>query len=104
MIYLSWNCRDIGQDSTVDAMREQIHKQKPSIVFLSKTKVKGNGIEVIQRSLGFQHGFFMGSNGLSRGLYLWWKHHLAVQILFSFINTIDTCVQDPSPGEAMQLS
>ncbi|KAM1038095.1 hypothetical protein ACFX13_033557 [Malus domestica] len=39
--------------------------------------------------------FFVEAIGQSgRGLCLWWKDNLAVQILSSSINAINTCVQD----------
>lgn len=99
MIYFVWNCRGIGQTSTVDALQEQIHKNKPS-----KTKVKGNGIDNICRSLGYQRGFFVGAIGQSGGLSLWWKDPLTIQILSASINAIDTCVLDSSTGTKVRIS
>ncbi|KAM2576603.1 hypothetical protein TB2_002354 [Malus domestica] len=104
MIYLAWNCRGIGQDSTVAALRELILLNKPYMIFLSETKARGNGIENIRRNLGYQHGFFVGARGQSGGLCLWWKDTLEVHILSSSINAIDTCVQEFASGSVVRIT
>ncbi|KAM2227525.1 hypothetical protein ACFXTI_014320 [Malus domestica] len=104
MIFLAWNCRGSGQASTVDALRDLIRINKPSIVFLSETKARSNGIETLRRSMGYQHGFFVEAIGQSGGLCLWWKEALEVQIIFSSANAIDTCVQDCVSGSVIRLT
>ncbi|KAM0971581.1 hypothetical protein ACFX13_019764 [Malus domestica] len=104
MIYLAWNYRGIGLDSTIDALRKQIRLNKPSIVFLLETKARGNGIESIRRTMGYQYGFFVGAIGQSEGLYLWWKDSLEVQILSSLVNAINTCVQEFATGSVVRIT
>ncbi|KAM1980750.1 hypothetical protein ACFX15_037339 [Malus domestica] len=104
MIFLAWNCRGTGQASTVDVLRDLIHINKPSIVFLSETKARSNGIETLRRSMGYQHGIFVKAIGQSGGLCLWWKDVLEVQIIFSSANVIDTCVQDFVSGSVIRLT
>lgn len=38
MICLFWNCRGLGQISTVQALREFCHSHRPTILFLSEVK------------------------------------------------------------------
>ncbi|KAM2053759.1 hypothetical protein ACFX1T_003363 [Malus domestica] len=104
MIFLTWNCRGIGQDSTVDVLRDRIHLNKPFIVFLSETKARRNGIETLRRSMGYQHRFFVEAIGQSGGLCLWWKDNLEVQIIFSSVNAIDTCVQEFVSGSVIHIT
>ncbi|KAM1339647.1 hypothetical protein ACFX2H_038146 [Malus domestica] len=44
MIYLLWNCRGLGSDTTIQAIRGLIRKHRPTMIFLSETKMKDHRI------------------------------------------------------------
>ena len=39
MSTLSWNCRGLGNHRTVQALRSNVEREVPSLVFLMETKI-----------------------------------------------------------------
>lgn len=56
MIYILWNCRGFGSDTVVRAPHGYIRKYRPSMVFLSETKMKSHRMEGVRRKMGFRQG------------------------------------------------
>lgn len=54
MSCLSWNCRGLGNPSTVRALRELIRTQKADIVLLHETLVHYVRVEEVKRLIDFR--------------------------------------------------
>lgn len=52
MTIFSWNCRGLGHQSVVPALKNLIQLHKPEIIFLFETLVNANKIEEVRRSIG----------------------------------------------------
>ncbi|CAN6551855.1 unnamed protein product [Malus baccata var. baccata] len=91
MNYLIWNCRGLGSDTVVQALCGLIRKHRPSMIFLSETKMKDHRIDGIRRRMGYSLGFNVSPVGRAGGLSLWWHESLNVIILFSSAHIIDVC-------------
>lgn len=102
MSYIFWNYRGLGSDTVVHALYELIRKYWPSMIFLSKTKMKDHRIDGVRKMMGFKAGFNVSPIGKSGGLCLWWADHLKVDIRFSSKYVVDAWVQ--SEGEAQWVS
>ncbi|XP_070667346.1 uncharacterized protein [Malus domestica] len=91
MNYLLWNCRGLGSDPVVRALRGLIRKHRPSMIFLSEMKMRDHRIDGIRRRLGYSFGFHVSPIGRAEGLSLWWIESMNVNILFSSAHIIDVC-------------
>lgn len=76
MTHLFWNCRGLGLDTVVRALHRLIWKYRPSMIFLSKTKMRDHRIDGVRRRMGFSNGFNVRSIGRVGGLSLWWNNSL----------------------------
>ncbi|XP_068339108.1 uncharacterized protein [Pyrus communis] len=93
MSYIFWNCRGLGSDTTVRALHGLIRNRRPSMIFLSETKMKDHRICGVRRRLGYSNGFDVSPNGRSGGLSLWWEDNLEVKIIFSSKHIIDAVMK-----------
>ncbi|KAB2600004.1 hypothetical protein D8674_010275 [Pyrus ussuriensis x Pyrus communis] len=93
MNYIFWNCRGLGSDTTVRALHGLIRKKRPSMIFLSETKMKDHRIIGVRRRLGYLHGFDVAPSGISGGLSLWWEDNLKVNIILSSKHIIDAVMR-----------
>ncbi|KAB2625745.1 hypothetical protein D8674_017405 [Pyrus ussuriensis x Pyrus communis] len=82
-----------GLDTTVRALHGLIRKKRPSMIFLSETKMKDHRILGVRRRLGYLHGFDVSLIGNSGGLSLWWEDNLEVNIIFSSKHIIDAVMR-----------
>lgn len=76
-----WNCQGLGSDPMVRALYRHIRKHRPSMIFLSETKMKNHRIEGVRHKIGFGNGFNVELVGREGGLSLWWDNLIAVEIL-----------------------
>lgn len=90
MSILSWNCRGLGNPTSVQVLVDLIHSRKPNIVFFIETFTRRNRLNPIKTKVGFS-GFFVVDNvGHRGGLALMWNDMAQVDIK-SFSNQhIDT--------------
>jgi hypothetical protein len=70
MNILCWNCRGLGTASTVAELRLLVKRFRPSLLFLSETKMKDSKARNLMWSLGFSGCFAVSSEGSSGGLAL----------------------------------
>ncbi|KAB2609074.1 hypothetical protein D8674_012242 [Pyrus ussuriensis x Pyrus communis] len=84
---------DKGSNTTVRALHGLIRKKRPSMIFLSETKMKDHRILGVRRRLGYVHGFDVSPVGSSGGLNLWWEDNLEVNIIFSSKHIIDAVMR-----------
>ena len=70
MNLLSWNCRGLGNQRTVNALKKIIKAQVPNLVFLMETKSNRGWMEYVRDQCEFKNGLIMPSEGASGGLAL----------------------------------
>ncbi|KAM1941163.1 hypothetical protein ACFX13_028778 [Malus domestica] len=68
MIHLIWNCRGLGSNTVFRALHGLIRKYRPSVVFLSETKMQNHRIHGVRRMMGYTIGCDIPPAGGSRGL------------------------------------
>ena len=73
MSCLAWNCRELGNLCTRRKLIEIIRAKDPVVVFLAETLTDYARLEVIQRSIGFDHRWVVPKVGRGGGLVLYWK-------------------------------
>ena len=77
MEILAWNCRGLNNDRAVEALLTLIKQKKPSIIFLSETKVHDwdymNGLRL---QIGYRNCECFFSDGASGGVALFWEDGL----------------------------
>ncbi|KAF9601203.1 hypothetical protein IFM89_017388 [Coptis chinensis] len=84
MSVVSCNCRGIGLDSTITALKDRIRKDRPKIVFLCETRASYEKSCQLIRRIGDVFNFFVvPSNGRSWGLWLLWDFMLQIDVLYS---------------------
>ena len=84
-----WNCRGLGNDSTVRRLKEINRKYLLDIICLSETKQQDDVIRDVGAQLDCLNYVSVPPIGLSGGLVLYWKAHVQLQILFQSANLID---------------
>ncbi|XP_039791741.1 uncharacterized protein LOC120657488 isoform X2 [Panicum virgatum] len=99
MNLLCWNCRGLGTDSTVGELRHLVKRYRPSLLFLSETKMRDTKVRKFMWSLGFHGCFAVSSEGKSGGLALFWVQECIVSLKHYSPNIIDVTIG----SEANQL-
>lgn len=92
MNLLCWNCRGLGTDSTVGELRYLVYR--PSLLFLSETKMRDNKVRRFLWSLGFDGCFAVSSEGKSGGLALFWINKYSVSLQHYSPNIIDVLISN----------
>ena len=85
---LAWNCRGAGRSLTIRAIKELICESCPDLVFLSETKLKSAGIDKIKSKLNFFDSYCVDAIGKARGLALFWRMGVDLEVVFSDDNAI----------------
>lgn len=80
MKLLSLNCRGLGWPEAVRDLSSLCELHCPMVVFPSETRFFSDRVEGLLRSLGFAHGFGVGSRGRGGGLALLWKDEVKVKL------------------------
>ena len=92
MSLMCWNCRDLGSDATVGELRWLVKTYRPSILFLSETKMVDRKAMNFMWSLGYSSSFVVSSEGLSGGLALFWSLPYSVSLKGFNSHCIDVIV------------
>ena len=98
MSLLSWNCRRLRNQRTVNALKKIIKAQVPNLVFLMETKSDTDWMEYIRDQCEFKNGFFVPSDGSSGGLALLWRKEVIVHIQNYSSSLIDAFVDGGVDG------
>ncbi|CAN0925181.1 Transposon TX1 uncharacterized 149 kDa protein [Linum grandiflorum] len=94
MIFLSWNCRGLGQPRSVQALSELVSAHRPDVVFLSETLVGKQSMEKIRSKVKFDGCLGVENEGHSGGLAVLWRDRERVKVLSFSRNYIDMEVLD----------
>ena len=73
MSCLSWNCRGIGNQWTVQELIDMVIMEKPDVVFLMETLVEESKLEQIRVKLRYDNKLVCPRDGHNGGLVLFWK-------------------------------
>ena len=92
MNLLCWNCRGLGTDSTVGELRHLVKRYRPSLLFLSETKMRDTKVRKFMWSLGFSGCFAVSRDGKSGGLALFWVQECTISLKHYSPNIIDVIV------------
>jgi hypothetical protein len=99
MNIISWNCRGLGQSSTVQELTTLVRAKNPSLVFLMETRRSAQrAIMNLKWRLSLRHSVGIDSVGHSGGLVLLWHESLEVVLLGMNHHIIDIKVKDVSSG------
>ncbi|XP_070668433.1 uncharacterized protein [Malus domestica] len=93
-----------GSDTAVRALHGLIRNQRPSMIFLSETKMKDHRLDGVRRRLGFHYGVNVSPVGRAGGLSLWWDDSVEVQTLFSSKNIIDVIMRNDGDGKWVRVT
>ena len=93
MIALLWNCRGLGKPSAVQALKDLIRSYKPSLVFLTETKLCERRMLSLKFSLGFNSCFAVDRIGFGGGLALLWNSNLDVSLQSFSVGHIDAYIK-----------
>nr|GMC69204.1 uncharacterized protein LOC109160652 [Ipomoea batatas] len=77
MSLLTWNCRGLGNPTTIQVLADLIRAKRPKVVFLIETFMTKQRMEPIRARVGFQNMFVVDACGHRGGLVLLW--HEAVE-------------------------
>jgi hypothetical protein len=80
MKLLSMNCRGLGWPEAVQEVRSFIQLHRPTLVFLSETRLFNNLVDGLKRDFGLPNGIGVGTFGRGGGLALLWTHEVCVKL------------------------
>lgn len=93
---ISWNCRGLGNPSTVRELNRIIKQKKPIFVFLMETKPTSSEFAPLLGKLGFEFSHIidcdLSHGGRRGGLCLLWDPAMDIHIKSSSAHHIDTLV------------
>ena len=81
MSCLSWNCRGLGNASTVKELRDLAKKVAPTVLCVLETQVHKARVEGLKNTLEYDNAFAVSSAGRSGGLGIYWNNNTRVEIL-----------------------
>lgn len=101
MKILSLNCRGLAQSEAVQEVRSLIQLHRPSLVFLSETRIFSDKVDFLLRSFGLPFGMGVGSFGRGGGLALLWSCDIKVKLTSYDRLHFDIVILDPESDEEM---
>ena len=99
MLKLGANCRGLGKPRALDNLWHIFWRCKPSLVFLSKTKLFSMEMKRLVDHLQDFEGVYVDSRDCLGGLALLWKKGLFIHLLYCPSNHIDVIVKWKQDGE-----
>ena len=96
---LAWNYRGLGNLHTGRELVEIIRAKDPVVVFLAETLTDDARLEVIQRSIGFDHRWVVPRVGRGGGLVLYWKASINLMVEDSNKYYIDAVIDKNKENE-----
>ena len=99
MSCLAWTCRELGNLCTGRELVEIIRAKDLTVVFLAETLTDYARLEVIQRSIGFDHRWVVPRVGKGGGLVLYWKAPINLTVEDSDRYYIDAVIDKNTENE-----
>ena len=81
MSCLSWNCRGLGNGTTVKELRDLAKHFAPSVLCVLETQVHRARVEGLKSTLGYDNAFVVSSSGRSGGLGIFWNNSIKMEIV-----------------------
>lgn len=79
MRILAWNCRGLGNPSTVPQLKESVRLLKPDLIFICETKRTKGFVGTVCKNLGWGDRWFaVDPLGRSGGLLLGWDKEVTI--------------------------
>ncbi|KQK23379.2 hypothetical protein BRADI_1g73094v3 [Brachypodium distachyon] len=66
---LCWNCRGLGDPTTVHELRDLVRENSPTILCVVETQIAKYRVEGLAGTLGFDNAFGVDSSGRNGGLW-----------------------------------
>ncbi|KAM1333346.1 hypothetical protein ACFX1Q_010014 [Malus domestica] len=98
MIYLLWNYHGLRSDTVVRAFRGLTKKYRPSVVFLSETKMNCHRIDGVRRRMRYSQRYNVPPIGVAGRLSLWWHETMEVRVEFATTNIIHLTIRESGNG------
>lgn len=92
MKLISWNCRGLGNPTTVSELRQLLTVNYPNMLFLCETKSRTSKFDRIQRQCNMVGYFVVDAVERKRGLAVMWNDDSVVNIQSFLANHVDMIV------------
>jgi ribonuclease HI len=89
---ISWNCRGLGNQGTVQELARIMRIKDPSVLFLSETWMDDDRLELLHCRFHFSNKFVVKRINKGGGLVLFWKHDISLAIQSYSLSHIDTII------------
>ena len=103
MSFLSWNCRRLRNQCTVQELTRLVRVQAPSAVFCIETWSNEESLEFLRCRLHFNNKLVVPSNKKGGGLALFWNSDFNLSVKSFSCNHIDSVIDEGIP-EAWRLT
>ena len=80
MSILSWNCQELENLRTINALKRAMNKKAPICVFLMETKLTTEQLNNMKQNWDYNQRLVVSSEDFSGGLALLWKLETRVHI------------------------
>ncbi|XP_060974224.1 uncharacterized protein LOC133039363 [Cannabis sativa] len=101
---IAWNCRGLGQTSTVLELKSLIRARTPDFVFLFELKVDATPLVRMLKSLHFYFNIIVPPIGIAGGILLAWKFGFDFECIDCSHNHITGLVYSDPPSHPWLLS
>ncbi|XP_060962046.1 uncharacterized protein LOC115719437 [Cannabis sativa] len=101
---VAWNCRGLGQTSTVRELKSLIRSRSPDFVFISELKVDATTLVRTLKSLHFYFNITVPPVGTAGGIILAWKIGFSFECISCSGNQISGLVYSDAPTHPWLLS
>ncbi|XP_060963263.1 uncharacterized protein LOC115705899 isoform X2 [Cannabis sativa] len=101
---VAWNCRGLGQTSTVQELKSLLRVHSPDFVFLTELKVDATPLVRILKALHFYFHIFVPPIGIAGGIVLAWKAGFCFECISCSRNHISGLVYSDPPTHPWLLS
>ena len=93
---ISWNCRGLGNQATIQELANLVRLKDPSVLFLSETWMDEDRLEMLRCRFHFSNKFVVKRINKGGGLVLFWKYDFNLSIRSYSLSHIDSIVDSNS--------